>query len=112
MMLRPFIRDHVMQHQDIPEARPPSTDPEIIPPGINWQERSRVWQSTGHRHTIRVQCTPVGPLGFAGFVLLMVILGFVGVALLVGAALVATAAAGMLISGGVVYGILRRQFRR
>ena len=112
MMLRQFIRDQVMQHQDIPETRSPSTEPEIIPPGTNWQQPPQVWQSTGQHHTIRVQVTPLGRVGFAGFLLLMVILGFVGIALLIGAALIGIAAAGVLIAGGIVSSVLRRQFRR
>ena len=101
-----------MRHRDIQEAKPASTEPEIIPPGANWQEPPRVWHSTGQRHSIRVQITPVRPVGFAGFVLLIVILGLVGVALLIGAALVGVAAAGMLIVGGIVSSVVRRRFPR
>jgi hypothetical protein len=101
-----------MQYPDTPEARPPSTEPEIVPPGANWQEPPRVSQSTGQRHTIRVQITPLGPVAFAGFLLLILILGFVGIALLLGAALVGIAAAGVLIVGGILSSVLRRQFRR
>ena len=101
----------VMQHQDVPEANRRSTDPEIIPPGTDRRE-SRVWKSTGQRHTIHVQITPLGPVGLAGFLILMVVLGFVGIVLLLGAALVGIAAAGLLIVGGIVSAVLRGQFRR
>ena len=107
-----FIRNQVMQQYDTSNSKPPSTEPEIIPPGADWQQVSRIWPSTGQHHTIRVQITPVGPLGFAAFVLLMVILAFVGIAVLLGAALVGVAAAGLLIVGGLVSSVLRRQFRR
>ena len=107
-----FFRNQIMQQQDMPNSKPPSTEPEIIPPGADWQQVSRIWPSTGQHHTIRVQITPVGPLGFAAFVLLMVILAFAGIALLLGAALLGVAAAGVLIIGGIVSGVLRGQFPR
>jgi len=101
-----------MQQQNMPDSKPPSTQPEIIPPGADWQQASRICPSTGQHHTIRVQITPVGPLGFAAFVLLMVILAFAGITLLLGVALVGVAAAGVLIVGGLVSSVLHRQFRR
>lgn len=101
-----------MQQQDMPTTEPPSTEPEIIPPGTDWQRRSRIWVSTGQDRIVRLQITPLGAVGFAGFVLLIVILAIAGIALLLGAALVGVAAAGVLIIGGIVSGVLRRQFRR
>jgi hypothetical protein len=102
-----------MQQQDMPHSKPPSTEPEIIPPGADWQRMSRIWPSTSQHHTIRrVQITPLGLVDFAAFLLLMVILAFAGIALLLGAALVGVAAAGVLIIGGIVSGVLRRQFTR
>ena len=107
-----FIRNQVMQQYDMPNSKPPSTEPEIIPPGGDWQQVSRIWPSTSQHHTIRVQITPLGPVGFAAFVFLMVIVAFAGIALLLGVALVGVAAAGVLIIGGIVSSVLRRQFRR
>ena len=101
-----------MQQQNMPDSKPPSTQPEIIPPGADRQQASRIWPSTGQHHTIRLQITPMRPLGFAAFVLLTVILAFVGIAVLLGAALVGVAAAGVLIVGGLVSSVLRRQFQR
>ena len=39
--------DHVMHQQDTPGSKPPSTEPEIIPPGADWQRVSRAWASSG-----------------------------------------------------------------
>ena len=100
-----------MHQQDIPGAKPPSTEPEIIPPGADSQRVSRIWASSGQRHTT-VRITPLGPVGFALFVFLIVLLAFVGVALLFGAALVGIAATGVLLVGGIVSSVLRGRFRR
>ena len=101
-----------MQQQGMPNSKPPSTEPEIIPPGADWQQGSRMWPSTSQHHTIRVQIVPLRLVGFAAFVLLMVILAFAGITLLLGVALVGVAAAGVLIVGGLVSSVLHRQFRR
>lgn len=101
-----------MQQQDMPEAKPPSTEPEVIPPGADWQRTSRIRLSAGQYHTTRVQITPIGPVGFALFVLLIVILAFAGMALLLGAALMGAAVVGVLTVGGIGSSVLRRQFRR
>ena len=98
-----------MGQRDRLEAKPPSTEPEIIPPDASRQRVSRIWLSTGQHRTIRFQTIP---LGFVGFVLLLVILAVAGIALLLGAALVGIAAASVLIVGGIVSSVLRRQFRR
>ena len=104
--------DHVMHQQDMPGAKPPSTEPEIIPPGADWQRVSRTWASSGQHHTTRIRITPLGPVGFALFVLLIVLLAFAGVALLFGAALVGLAATGVLLVGGIVSSVLRGRVRR
>ena len=84
----------------MPGARPPSVEPEIIPPGANWQRGSRIWASADQHHTTRIWITPLGPLGFVFFVLLAVILAFAGIALLFGAALVGVAATVCSLLGG------------
>jgi hypothetical protein len=104
--------DHVMHQQDMPGAKPPSIEPEIISPGADWQRGSRISASTGQHHTTRIWITPVGPLGFAFFILLVVILAFAGIALFVGAALVGIAATGVFLIGGIVSSVLRGQVRR
>jgi len=101
-----------MQHQDMPAAKPPFTEPEIIPPGDNWQRVSRIWVSTGQHRAVRVQITSPGPVAFAVFILVIVILAVAGIALLLGAALVGIAAACLLIVGGIASSVLRRVFRR
>jgi hypothetical protein len=112
MTLVSSSRDHLMHQQDIPGAKPPSTEPEIIPPDVDSQRGSRIWASSGQRHTTRVRITPLGPVGFALSVFLIVLLAFVGVALLFGAALVGIAATGVLLVGGIVSSVLRGRFRR
>jgi hypothetical protein len=62
-------------------------------------------------HYPRLDYAP-GPVGFALFVLLIVILAFAGVVLLFGVAVVGIAATGVLIVGGIVSSVLRGQFRR
>ena len=101
-----------MHQQDMPGAKPPSTEPEIIPPGADWRRGSRIWASAGQHHTTRMWITPLGPLGLVFFVLLVVILAFAGIALLFGAALVGIAATGVLLVGGIVSSVLRGQFRQ
>lgn len=101
-----------MNQQDMPGAKPPSIEPEIIPPSADWQRVSRIWVSAGRHHTTRMWITPPGPVGFVFFLLLTLILAFAGVALLVGAALVGIAATGVLLVGGIVSSVLRGQFRR
>jgi len=101
-----------MQQQPMPKAKPRYTEPEIIPPGADWPRASRIWVSTGPHHTTRIQITRLGPVGIAIFLLLIGVLAFVGMALLLGAALVGIAAAGVLIIGGILSNLSRRQFRR
>ena len=101
-----------MHQQDMPGAKPPSTEPEIIPPGADWRRGSRIWASADQHHTTRIWITPLGPLGLVFFVLLVVILAFAGIALLFGAALVGIAATGVLLVGGIVSSVLRGQFRQ
>ena len=101
-----------MQQQNMPEAKPPSSEPEVIPPGADWQRTSRIRLSAGQYHTTRVQITPIGPVGFTLFVFLIVILAFAGIALLLGATLMGVAVVGVLTVGGIVSSVLRRQFRR
>ena len=105
-----FIRDHMLQQQ--PNAKPPYTEPEIIPPGADWPRASRIWVSTGPHHTTRIQITRLGPVAIALFVMLIGILALAGMALLLGAALVGIAVGGVLIVGGIVSSLSRRSFRR
>jgi len=102
----------MMQQQPAPRANTPHTEPEIIPPDADWPRASRIWVSTGRHHTARIQITRLGPVGIAIFLLLIGVLAFVGMALLLGAALVGIAAAGVLIIGGILSNLSRRQFRR
>jgi len=99
--------------QPAPRANTPHTEPEIIPPDSDWPRASRIWVSTGRHHTAaHIQITRLGPVGIAIIVLLIGVLAFVGMALLLGAALVGIAAAGVLIIGGILSNLSRRQFRR
>jgi hypothetical protein len=102
----------MMRQQPMPKAKPPCTEPEIIPPGADWRRASRIWVSTGRQHTTRIQITPLGPFGIAFFLLLIGIVALAGIALLIGAALVGIAAAGLVIVAGIVSSLFRRQFRR
>ena len=102
----------MMQPQPMPKGKTPYTEPEIIPPGADWPRASRIWVSTDRHHTAHIQITRLGPVGIAIFVLLIGVLAFVGMALLLGAALVGIAAAGVLIIGGILSNPSRRQFRR
>src|SRR5689334_19950572 len=100
-----------MQHEAVPEAKPPSTEPEIIPPGAEPQRVSRIWVSNSHHHT-RLRITPVGPVGIALSVMLIGILALAGIVFLLGAALVGIAVTGIMIIGRIASTLLRRQFRR
>jgi hypothetical protein len=102
----------MMQQQPAPRANTPHTEPEIIPPDADWPRASRIWVSPGRHHTAHIQITRLGPVGIAIFVLLIGVLAVVGMALLLGAALVGIAAAGVLIIGGILSNLSRRQFRR
>jgi hypothetical protein len=102
----------MMQQQPTPKAEMPYIEPEIIPPGLDWPRSSRIWVSTGPRHTTHIQITRLGPIGIALFVLLIGILASVGLVLLLGAALVGVVAAGVLIWRGIFSSLSRRPFRR
>jgi hypothetical protein len=102
----------MMQQQPAPRANTPHTEPEIIPPDADWPRASRIWVSPGRHHTAHIQITRLGPVRIAIFVLLIGVLAVVGMALLLGAALVGIAAAGVLIIGGILSNLSRRQFRR
>jgi len=107
----------MMQPQPTPKAKTPS-EPEILPPDADWPRASRIWVSAGPNHTTRIQITRLGPVGITFFVLLIGILvigilALTGIAvLLLGAALVAIAAGGVLIVGGILSSLSRRPFRR
>ena len=49
-----------MEQQDMSDSKPPSTEPEIIAPGANWQRAPRIWVSTGQHGAVRVQITRRG----------------------------------------------------
>jgi len=101
-----------MQQPPTPKTETPSIEPEIIPPGADWRRASRIWVSTGPYQTSRIQITRPGPFGIALFVLLIGILSLVGLVLLLGAALVGVAAAGVLIGGGIFSSLTRPPVRR
>jgi hypothetical protein len=102
----------MMRQQSMPRGETPYTEPEIILPGADWPRASQTWVSTDPHHTTRIQITRLGPVGIAFFMLLIGILALAGMALLIGAALVGIAAAGVLIVAGIVSSLFRRQFRR
>jgi len=99
-----------MQQQPTPKAETPCIEPEIIPPGADWPRSSRI--SSGPHHTTRIQIARLGPVGIALFGLLIGILVLAGLVLILGAALVGVAAAGVLIGGGIFSSLSRRSFRR
>ena len=101
-----------MQPQQSPKAETPYIEPEIIPPGAEWHRTSRIWVFNGPHQTTRIQIARLGPAGIALFVLLIGILALAGITLLLGAVLVGIAAAGLVIVGGIVSGVVRRQFHR
>ena len=49
-----------MHQQDMAGAKLPSTEPEIIPPGADWQRMSRTWAFADQHHTTRVWITLPG----------------------------------------------------
>jgi hypothetical protein len=90
---------------------PRQAEPEIIPPGADRAGRSRSWVSAAPRYTIRIPITRLGPVGIIVLLLMIGILGLAGLMLLLGFALVGLAAAGVLIVGSIVSGLLRRLSR-
>jgi hypothetical protein len=101
-----------MRQQAFSEAKLRSTEPEIIPPGVERQRVSRIWVFTSRRYPTHLWITPMGPIGTALLVLLIGILALAGSALLLGAALVGVAAAGVLMIGGIVSKVLSRRLWR
>ena len=112
MTSKALIRDQMTQQELTPRAGTRQADPEIIPPGADRAGRSRIWVSAAPDYTMRIQMTKLGPLGTVVLMLTIGILGVAGLTLLLGFALVGLAAAGMLMVGAIVSGLLRRLSRR
>jgi hypothetical protein len=101
-----------MTQQPTPKAGTRQAEPEIIPPGADLAGDSRIWVSAGPHQTMRIRITRLGPVSTALLMLMIGILGLAGLLLVLGFALVCLAAAGVLVVGAIVSGILHSLSRR
>ena len=108
MTSKALIWDQMTQQDPTPIQGPRQVEPEIIPPGVAPVGRSRIRVSAAPPYTMRIEMTRLGPVGIVMLVLIIVILGLAGLTLLLGFALVGLAAAGVLIVGAILSGLLRR----
>jgi hypothetical protein len=111
MTSKPLIQDQMRQQEPILTERPRQAEPEIIPPGADRADRTRIWVSVAPHYTIRIPITSLGPVGIIVLLLMIGILGLAGLTLLLGFALVGLTAVGVLIVGSIVSGLLRRLSR-
>ena len=92
-----------------PEARPdlPRSEPEIIPPGVDF--RARPGGETGFytNRGIHIRVTRPGPLGIAAILVGAGIVGALGLLMLLGTLLIGAAAAGTLVVIALVARLLR-----
>jgi hypothetical protein len=86
-------------------------EPEIIPPGADPAGRSRIWVSAAPHYAMRIRMTRLGPAGIVMVLLMIGISGLAGLTLLLGFALVGLTAAGVLMVGSIISGLLRRVSR-
>ena len=100
------------QQEPTSEAGRRQAEPEIIPPGADWAGKSRIWVPAGTHHTMRVRITRLGPVGIAALMLMIGILVLAGLMLVIGFALVGLAAAGVLVVGAILSGLLRSLSQR
>jgi hypothetical protein len=108
MTSKALIWDQMTQQDPTPIQGPRQVEPEIIPPRVAPVGRSRIRISAAPHYTMRIEMTRLGPVGIVMLVLIIVILGLAGLTLLLGFALVGLAAAGVLIVGAILSGLLRR----
>jgi hypothetical protein len=108
MTSKALIWDQMTQQDPTPIQGTRQVEPEIIPPGVEPVGRSRIRVSAAPHYTMRIEMTRLGPVGIVMLVLMIVILGLAGLTLLLGFALVGLAAAGVLIVGAILSGLLRR----
>jgi hypothetical protein len=94
-----------------PEAGPdlPRSEPEIIPPGVDFRPRPDGDGTGFYTHRgIHIRVTPPGPLGIAAIVVGAGIVGALGFLMLLGTLLIGAAAAGTLMVIALVARLLAR----
>ncbi len=93
-----------------PEAAPdlPRSEPEIIPPGVDFRPGPNGETGFYTHRSIRIHVTRPGPFGIAAIVIGAGIVGALGFLLLLGTLLIGAAAAGTLIVVALVARLLAR----
>lgn len=99
--------DEAIARQSEVRPEPPRSEPEIIPPGAEFQRRPD--DGTGFRahRGIYVRVTPPGPLGIAAIVVGAGIAGVLGFVMLIGTLLIGAAAAGAVVLIALIGRLLR-----
>ena len=108
MTSKELIQGQMTQQQSTLTKGTRQAEPEIIPPGADLAARSRIWVSAAPHYAMRIRMTRLGPAGIVMILLMIGILGLAALALLLGFALVGLAAAGMLMVGSIISGLVRR----
>src|SRR5688572_12171252 len=86
----------------------PRSEPEIIPPGVDFRPQPDGESGFYTHRGIHIRVTPPGPLGIAAIVVGVGIVGALSFLLLLGTLLIGAAAAGALIVIGLIARLLAR----
>jgi hypothetical protein len=101
-------RDNAIDRRSEAEPELPRSEPEIIPPGVDFRRRPDGATDFHTRRGIYIRVTRPGPLGIAAIAAGAGIVGALGILLLLGTLLIGAAAAGTLIVIALVARLLAR----
>jgi hypothetical protein len=101
-----------MQQQPTPTPEPRAVESQIIRPGQRDTYSGGVWVASAGDRVVHVRIARPGPLGIVVVVLLIGAASAAALLLMTGIALIGIAAAGLLIVGAAVWGLLRHLFRQ
>ncbi len=95
-----------------PKAELPRTEPEIIPPGVDYRPDRQTGPRVFAYRTTRIQVARLGPVGITLVLLAAGVLAVAGAALLLGAALIGAIVGGVVVLGAIASRFFRGTFRR
>lgn len=101
------FRDHATGRSPVPDAEPPRSEPEIIPPGIDPSSMPRREPFVFADRRMRIEIRRPGPLGIALVLLATVLIGALSLLILTGVALVGMVAIGL----GIAAAFFSRLYR-
>ena len=104
--MQPF-RDHTTARSPLPDAEPPRSEPEIIPPGVDPSSMPRREPFVFADRGMRIEIRRPGPLGIALILLATVLIGALSLLVMAGAALIGVVAIGL----GIAAAFFSRLYR-